>query len=142
MPFRFVDDIATADCAVEIEAKTLPSLFVDSAMSLTACMTDPSLVRSELLWKVNLEEDNLGRLLYAWLSELVYIRDAENVLLSEFEIDKLETDGRWCLGATVRGERIDHDRHDITVDVKAITMHMFRIEKQGDVWKAFVIFDL
>jgi SHS2 domain-containing protein len=142
MAFRFVDDVATADCAVEIEAETLPGLFVDAAKSLTACMIDPTTVRPEQSWTVELSEDGLRSLLYAWLSELVFIRDSENVLFSDFEVSSLKTDGKCSLSAVAKGEKIDHDRHDIAVEVKAVTMHMFKIEKEGNIWKAFVVYDL
>jgi len=142
MPFKFVDNVATADCAVEIEAETLPGIFVDAAKSLMACMIDPAAVKSKLTWRIELTEEDLPGLLYAWLSELVFIRDSENVLFSDFEVDRLETDSGCRLDAVVKGEKIDHDRHDIVVDVKAVTMHMFRIEKEGGIWRAFVIYDL
>lgn len=142
MPFKFIDDVATADCAVEIKAETLPGIFVEAAKSLTARMIDPATVRLEQSWKIELSEENIRGLLYAWLSELVFIRDSENVLLSDFEISSLKTDGECSLSAVARGEKIDHDRHDIVVEVKAVTMHMFTIEKEGNSWKAFVVYDL
>jgi SHS2 domain-containing protein len=142
MPFKFIDDVATADCAVEIKAETLSGIFVDAAKSLTARMIDPATVRPEQSWKIELSEENLRSLLYAWLSELVFIRDSENVLLSDFEVSSLKTDGECSLSAVARGEKIDHGRHDIVVEVKAVTMHMFNIEKEGNIWKAFVVYDL
>ena len=142
MSFRFVENVATADCAVEIKAGTLPEIFVDAAKSLVACMIDPASVRSETEWTIQLSEDNLQALLYAWLSELVYIRDSENVIFSDFEVIALESGREHRIEAVAKGERIDHDRHDISVDVKAVTMHMFSVEKEGNEWKAFVIFDL
>jgi SHS2 domain-containing protein len=142
MPFRFIDDIATADCAVEIEAGTLPALFEDAAMSLVTCMIDPATVSAKRSWKIELREEDLRGLLYAWLSELVFVRDSENVIFSDFEVNRLEVNGGCSMSATVKGEKIDHDRHDIAVDVKAVTMHMFKIEKKGDIWSAFVIYDL
>lgn len=142
MSYEYIDDIATADCAVEIRAETLPDTFVDAARSLIGCMVDLDSVRSDRSWSVELEEEDIRDLLYAWLSELVFLRDSENALFSSFDIESLETDGVCSIKATVRGEPIDHSRHDITVDVKAVTMHMFSIERQGTGWKAFVIYDL
>lgn len=142
MAFRFVDDIATADCAVEIEADTLPDLFSEAGRSMIARMTDISIVRSDCEWKIELEEENLERLFYAWLSELVFIKDSENALFSEFAINDIDINSIYRLTAKVKGEKINHARHDIAVDIKAVTMHRFNIEREGDSWKAFVIFDL
>lgn len=142
MSYEYIDDIATADCAVEIRAETLTETFVDAARSLIGCMVDLESVRKDRSWSIELEEEDIRDLLYAWLSELVFLRDSENALFSSFDIESLKTDGPCSIRATVRGEPIDHSRHDITVDVKAVTMHMFSIERQGDGWKAFVIYDL
>ena len=142
MPYRFVDDIATADCAVAIEAATLESLFCDAASALMDCMTDMSAVESRETWSISLDEDSLERLLYAWLSELVFIRDSENVLFSDFSVQIVEDEHSCRLRADVTGEKIDHDRHDMRTEVKAVTMHMFKIEREDDTWRAFVIFDL
>jgi SHS2 domain-containing protein len=140
--FRFVEGIATADCAVEIQAESPEAIFEDAAVSMMSRMTELRSIKSCMKWEVAVEDDSLERLLYGWLSELVYIRDSENVLFSEFEIDSLEI-GQICrLRATVKGERIDHERHDIAVDIKAVTMHMLRIQKEASGWSAFVIFDL
>ncbi|MFH1894232.1 MAG: archease [Candidatus Zixiibacteriota bacterium] len=142
MPYKFVDDIATADCAVAIQATTLESLFCDAARALVDCMTDISIVQANKTWGISLDEDNLERLLYSWLSELVFIRDSENVLFSDFNVEIAEDAHSCHLRADIMGENIDHDRHDMRADVKAVTMHMFRIEKEADTWRAFVIFDL
>ena len=142
MPFKYIDDIAIADCAVEIEGATLSQLFEDAALALVTRMIDPSTVLRSRSWNLELTEDSIERLFYDWLSELIYLKDVETALFSEFRIDEISDGPQFRLRARVSGEPIDHDRHDIAVDIKAVTMHMFRVEQVGDVWKAFVIFDL
>jgi SHS2 domain-containing protein len=142
LPYRFVDDIATADCAVSIDAESLNGLFQDAAYALIETMTPRSAIKRTESWKIELEEENLERLLYAWLSELVFVKDSENVLFGEFAVG-INRDANACrLEAEVKGEHIDHSRHDIGVDVKAITMHMLKVDQKSDGWSAFVIFDL
>jgi SHS2 domain-containing protein len=142
MPFKYVDDIATADCAVEIEGGTLSQLFEDAAMALVTRMTDPSTVLRSRSWNLELTEGSIEMLFYDWLSELIYLKDVEAALFSEFRVDEISDGPQFRLRARVSGEPIDHDRHDIAVDIKAVTMHMFRVERVGDIWKAFVVFDL
>jgi SHS2 domain-containing protein len=40
------------------------------------------------------------------------------------------------------GEELDMNRHDLVVDVKAVTLHQFRVEKTDRGWEAFVILDI
>ncbi len=142
MSFKYIDNIATADCAVEIESHTLPQLFEDAAMSLVSRMADISTVRKTHSWNLELRESSIEMLFYEWLSELIFLKDAEAVLFSEFRINEISDGPVFKLSATVRGEPIDHERHDIAVDIKAVTLHMFNVEQAGNIWKAFVIFDL
>jgi SHS2 domain-containing protein len=142
MSYRFVDNVATADCAVEIESDSLNGLFRDAAYALIETMISRSMIGATQSWRIELDEENLERLLYSWLSELVFIKDSENVLFSEFDV-RVKEDGSSChLTAEVRGEPIELGRHDIGIDVKAVTMHMLKVENSADGWNAFVIFDL
>ena len=44
--------------------------------------------------------------------------------------------------ATARGEPIDPERHELDMEVKAITYHGLKVERDGDGWLAEVIVDL
>jgi SHS2 domain-containing protein len=46
------------------------------------------------------------------------------------------------LNAVTTGEAIDRDRHEQRVDVKAVTLHRFQLEKTDDGWTAMVILDI
>jgi SHS2 domain-containing protein len=41
-----------------------------------------------------------------------------------------------------QGETLDRDRHEQRVDVKAVTLHRFQLEKTDDGWIAMVILDI
>jgi SHS2 domain-containing protein len=53
----------------------------------------------------------------------------------------VDTDGRFSLTAAAWGETIDPSRHELLVDVKAVTLHRFRVEKASRGWEATVILD-
>ncbi|MEC4818008.1 MAG: archease [Scytonema sp. PMC 1069.18] len=53
-----------------------------------------------------------------------------------------ETDGKYKLTAITQGETLDRDRHEQRVDVKAVTLHRFQLEKMNDGWTAMVILDI
>ena len=40
------------------------------------------------------------------------------------------------------GEKIDMKKHEMLVDVKAVTMHMFEVKKEKNIWKARVVLDV
>jgi SHS2 domain-containing protein len=87
---------------------------------------------------LEIEGDRRDDLLFDWLAELLYTFDARRLLLSEFRVRV----GDRGLEATARGEPFDPDRHELDVEVKAITYHGLKVEREGDRWLAEVIVDL
>ena len=63
-------------------------------------------------------------LLRDWLAELLYIFEARRLLLARFEV----TIGAEGLTATAQGEPIDTARHQLDVEVKAITWHGLKVD--------------
>ena len=81
------------------------------------------------------------RLLIDYLSELVYLKDAEAMLFSQFEVNvsKNET---YHLHAKLHGEPINPDKHKLGVDVKGVTMHRYKFEQLSDGFQAQVVLDI
>ena len=50
--------------------------------------------------------------------------------------------GAYSLRALGRGEKLDPERHEQRADVKAVTLHHFRVEQTEDGWRALVILDV
>jgi SHS2 domain-containing protein len=53
-----------------------------------------------------------------------------------------ERDGAYSLSATTVGEPLDARRHQQRADVKAVTLHDFRVEKTESGWKVRVLLDI
>ena len=82
-----------------------------------------------------------GSLLFNFLQELVYYKDAEQLLLVVAQVEIARHAGRYRLTATTRGEQLDPARH-LRVDVKAVTLHRFRLQQSARGWEALVILDI
>ncbi len=77
MPYRYLEDIATADAAFEVEGITLEELFRDAAMATFEITADTGTVKPQVSREIELKSEDVGNLLFDWLSELVYLKDAE-----------------------------------------------------------------
>lgn len=139
--FRYLEGVALADAAFEAEGTTLEELFQASARAVTEVMVDPSALLPSEEHTVRLQADTLERLLFSWLNELVYLKDAEAFLLKEAKV-RLWRDGGERLEATLIGERIDPDRHALRSDVKAVTYHLFEVKQERERWVARVVLDI
>lgn len=91
---------------------------------------------------VHLENEALELLLFNWLQEFIYYKDAEQLLLRIEQVDIVETDRSYTLQARVKGEPLDPQRHDLGTDVKAITLHRFALGQTAQGWQAFVVLDV
>jgi SHS2 domain-containing protein len=141
MPYKFSDDFTSADIGMMVTGEKLQDLFIDSAIGLTEIMVDADTLNDSRSIVINIDADDLDELYHDWLSEIVYLKDAERFLLKKVDIE-IFNEHPYKIKATLKGETIDQDRHTLKVDVKAVTYHKFRIGKKDGNWFSEVIFDL
>jgi len=83
MPYRFQDELTTADVAFEAWGETREELFISSAAALLNTMTAaPEQVARRQKLTVRLEHEELDLLLWSFLQELIFYKDARRLLLS------------------------------------------------------------
>ena len=129
----------TADLGLRIRAADLNTLFAEAAQALFATIVeDLGTVLASQQLDVQLAGEDPEYLLFDWLKTLLYRFDAEHLLFARFEV-QVEDQG---LRATVWGEPLDHSRHELAHEVKAITYHGLRVEPVADGWLAEVIVDI
>lgn len=135
--FREIDH--TADIGIKVVADDLPTLFERAAWGTFAMLTDVRTVEPQEARTVEVEGEDRADLMVNWLSELNFLHITQHVLFSQFEIESMSD---THLTATVRGERVDRDRHPIYTEIKAITYHGLEIIEEDDAWRVQVIYDM
>ncbi|RPI25288.1 MAG: archease [Acidobacteria bacterium] len=143
MPYQFLEDVATADIAFEATGETLEEVFTASAeATLNVMIEDLETVRPAEERAISLTDTSLEMLLFNFLQEIIFYKDAEQLLLRVADC-RIEGGGDE-FRATARGlgERLDPSRHAQRVDVKAVTLHQFCLEQLGSLWRAHVILDI
>jgi len=143
MPYRFLDDVAIADVAFEAEGGTLRELLQAAAMAMTDTMIRNSETLAQTVVKCfEVEAGDAEMLLYRFLQELVFLKDAERLLFNKFELDPAEGTPSWHLNVRAFGEEIDPEKHELLADVKAVSLHNFSVHKTKAGWRAEVILDV
>jgi SHS2 domain-containing protein len=143
MPFHFLEEIATADVAFEAWGDSLEVLFKSSASALLRTMAAaPEQVVRQLRLTLVLEHEELDLLLFLFLQELIFYKDARRLLLHADSVRIEEREGHFRLEAIVSGEQIDVGRHRLLVDVKAVTLHRLQVVFLENIWKAVVVLDV
>ena len=143
MPYEYSEDVATADIAFTAWGETVEETFRAAAdAALNVMVEEIGAIQPKEERELRLENPQLDLLLLDFLQELIYYKDAETLMLRVKEVKVIEDAEKFSLQATAWGERLDSKRHHPRVDVKAVTLHQFRLEKTGERWEAFVILDI
>ena len=143
MPYRYLEEIALADAAFEAWGGSLEEMFVSAAdATLNIMIVDLAAIRRREYRHFRIQEAQLDMLLFQLLQELVFYKDAEQLLLlvQTVRIEK-ERNG-WTAFVEVAGEPIDPARHELIVDIKAITLHRLKVEENPQGWSATVTVDV
>lgn len=143
VPYRFLEDAPPADIGFAAWGPTLGDCFRAAAEATVAAMlANPETLEARERRQAHLEDDTLELALVKLLDELVYYKDAERLLLHATNVAVREHEGRWIIDATLEGEPIDPRRHELTGDVKAVTVHRLKVEKTDAGWEATVVLDV
>ena len=143
MPYRYLEEIGTADIAFEATGRDLPELFSDAADATTNVMIDNiEAIQPRQTRQIELSNDKLDMLLFDFLQELIFLKDAERLLLRIREVQIDNRDKMYLVKATAEGETLDVERHHQRADVKAVTLHNFVVEQTDCGWKTRVLLDI
>jgi len=136
-PFRVLEH--TADVGFEAFGSTREEVFANAARALMNIIVDLDSVDPSAAVPVQAEGSGPSDLLVNWLSEVLYLYDADGWVFRSFEVRSL-TDR--SISAIARGEQFDPARHQANLLVKAVTYHQLALEKTANGWRAQVYVDI
>ncbi|HSB40336.1 MAG TPA: archease [Methylomirabilota bacterium] len=139
--YTFLEDVALADCAVELEGRSLDDLFETAAAALARLMVDPGTLTITVERTITLESAELDMLLYDWLSEMIFLKDRDSQVFPHARV-QVSGQGPYRLAAEVQGGTIEPGRTALGADPKAVTLHQFALEQVPGGWRARVVIDI
>ena len=145
-PYEIIEH--TADVGIKANGATLKELFENAAKGMFEIISGgPSTTRfarvrgKQAHRKIEIKKDaqSFEELLVHWLSELLYIFNKDQIIFSNFKIQQLDKDN---LIAKSSGEKIDPENTDLQTEIKAVTFHDLKIEKNRAGFTCKIIFDV
>jgi SHS2 domain-containing protein len=85
---------------------------------------------------------DLSALLFDWLSEVVYWKDAAGVVFQEAPLTLMREGDVWLLRASLIGAPVDQQTQELHADVKGVTKHLYELKQTGACWKVRVVLDV
>ena len=137
-PYEYLEH--TADMGMVVRGKNLSELLTNAAQGLFETIAVVETVDETKAIVVHLTAESVEELFVAWLDELIFRHETEEVFFKRAEIQQCsETE----MSATVYGEPSNFDKHEVYTEIKSVTYHQLQVVQKGDgSWFAQVIFDL
>ena len=140
----FIYEDHTADVQARCWGKSLEEAFNQTAYSLMATITpDLKRISSNIEKKIKIEAEDKEALLFDFLSELLYIFDVDELVFNTIKVQIIkESEDLFVLNALLRGEKFDVTKHEIGIEVKAITYSFMEIAESKNKVEISIVFDI
>ena len=140
--YKILEDVAIADIAIEAYGKNLEELFENSALAIFEESANLKNIKEKEKKSIKINAKNIEDLLYDFLSEILFLKDTYSIIFKKSKIKIQKKGKKYHLNAELYGEKIDRERHELGNDIKAITLHMFKIEKTKKGYKGMIVVDV
>ena len=134
MDYKILDH--TADVMIECGGKNIEECFSNMAYAMFDQIVDAAKIENRTFRDLEAEGEDDESLLYAFLSELLFIHDCDGLVFCGFDI---EIDGNK-VKCRAFGEPLDLKKHSPKTEIKAVTYHMLKVDRA--VPSAIVVFDV
>jgi protein archease len=124
----------TADWSARVWAPDVPTLFKEAARAMNSLSGTVIGTNGRVCRSLEVEGPDLESLLVAFLSELVYYQEQENLTFDEFD---LRVAGQW-LKVAMEGAQIE----SVDKAIKAVTYHNLKIERSTEGFETTIVFDV
>jgi SHS2 domain-containing protein len=124
----------TADWQMRVWAPNLPALFAEAARGMNALTGARPAPGRRVTRTFEVEASDAESLLVAFLSELIWATEQENLV---FDVFKVVLDGPG-LKVKMSGSHL----HSIIKSIKAVTYHNLQIQKMGTGFQVEIVFDM
>ncbi len=139
--YKFLEDVAIADIAYEAYGKDLNELFENAAMAIFELSANLKTIQAKKKLEIELENEKIENLLYDFLSEILFLKDSKYMVFKKVKVS-IKENKKYQLKAIIEGDTINPQKQQLENDIKAVTMHMFKIEKIENGYKATIVVDI
>ncbi len=141
--FDINDRFTVSDVGVSLEADSLTELFIAGAEGMFGIiMGTPPARPAEATQTIDLRAETVEQLLIDWLSELIYGFDTGGLIPVQYDINVSQTEKDAMISGTVGCCRFDSNADSAEHEIKAVTYYKLQIQRDGDIYRCDVVFDL
>jgi SHS2 domain-containing protein len=129
----------TADIGFRVRAATPAELFARAGEALMSLAFELDNVEPRQSCDLSATGWDWESLMVNWLSEVLFVLDAQRLLLRRFEVARISPE---AIEARGYGEPCNPQRHRAKLVIKGVTYHQLAVEQRSEGWYAQVILDI
>ncbi|MCJ7816436.1 MAG: archease [Candidatus Aenigmarchaeota archaeon] len=134
--YKFIDDL-TSDVMFEAYGKSLRDVFANAAEAMFTVICHIKKVKPKKALLIEAEAESVGKLMIAWLQELIAAVDTEGMFFSKFQVVEIS---EKRIKAKCWGEPVSPEKGETVV--KAVTYYKYLFEKTKEGFKTRVALDI
>lgn len=151
--YEFLDH--PADVGFLARGRTLAELFAAAAQAMCDFGWELDRVEPQETVEIRARAGTVEDLLYSWLSEVLFLSDAEGWVFKRFAVAQVSppaaaAPGRprqqppqlWEVRGQGQGERFRRGHHKARTYVKAVTYHQLSVQQRPEGWQATAYLDV
>ncbi len=143
MAYRYFDEAFPADIGFTAGGRSAEEMILSAGdATMNVMVADLDSIAGRVEKRFTIRASSLEMALFDLLGELIFYKDAEELLLRLVAVDIDDQQESTVVSAMARGEHINPMKHQLLVDVKAVTMHRFEVVHTPDGWQATVVLDV
>jgi len=128
-----------ADIGVRGFGDSVEQAFAQAALALSAVVADISTIMPRESIEVHCDAPDLELLLVSWLNAVIYEMAVRRMVFRKFRVVISEL----SLTASLAGEKVDPERHQLAVEPKGATVTALRVAREQDgQWIAQCVVDV
>jgi len=110
---------------------------------MTVISPNLDMITPEIEKSIEIEAEDKEALLFDFLSEFLYIFDVDGLIFQDIKYIQIKKiNHKYQLKAIVLGEKFDSNKHEIGIEVKAITYSFIEIVEKDNRVDVKIVFDL
>lgn len=140
----------TADIGMKVYGKSLEDLLINASRGMLSLIyrdikfQDPEKYFQKEL--IAIEADSPELLLLKWLQEILFRIEIHHHLYHSFQIEIAFPSKKALIPYKLKGyiwiTDCDKTRHEICMEIKAVTRHQLMVKRKSTGWEANIIFDV
>lgn len=141
--FEISDRFTTSDIGLDLEADSLEELFAAGAEGMLAIIFSRRPAgKITHHSEITLTAPTAEQLLVDWLSELLYLFDAEALIAHDYKLSVVRSPSGYELKGQVGWQPFRPVHDPAEHEVKAVTYYKLKIENDDGIYRCHVVFDL